>query len=79
MEMNEFESMNGIDQEGIIFAHGVFLANLESGNYICDVFSLFDFFVLFCFEIKNNKKAIIATANYPDKLPDVFKTFKIFG
>ncbi|MEO5995295.1 MAG: hypothetical protein ABIN89_01275 [Chitinophagaceae bacterium] len=77
MQIEQFHLMNYVDKEESIWLDGIFLANYDEGNTMCDVYQLFNFYVAFCYELHRNEKASITAHILPDELPLLIQIKKI--
>jgi hypothetical protein len=78
MQIDDFRALNDSDKEEFIWSDGIFMANYDEGNVICDVYQLFDFYVAFCYELQKNERAVITAHVNPDELPLLKKLDIIF-
>lgn len=73
MTIEEFLLLNRDEKEEAVEDRGVFLANYDVCNAICDAYELDDFYVAFVYEIGINKKAHITAHANADELPLLLK------
>jgi hypothetical protein len=70
MQIDDFRALNDSDKEEFIWSDGIFMANYDEGNVICDV--------AFCYELQKNERAVITAHVNPDELPLLKKLDIIF-
>lgn len=69
MTIKQFELLNDTEKDEIVSIEGIFLANYDEGNDMCDVYQLFDFYVACCYELDKNDDPEISAHINADELP----------
>ena len=76
MLLQHFKLLPNNEQEEAIWKDGIFVAHYCNEDiHMCDVYTLFGFYVSFCYELKHSEKAIINANLYPDQLPYLCKNY----
>ncbi len=78
MDIRDYNKLNDTDKENLLWEHGIFLANFNDNDLICDVYKLFNFYISLCYVLHKNERAIIISALFPDDLPFIKRERKLF-
>lgn len=69
MKLKKFNLLNQVEQEELLFEHGIFLSNHEGNNLLIDLYKLNLFYVECCYQLNKNEIAKITACDCIDLLP----------
>ena len=60
MKLENFKRLHEIEQDEIVTNSGTYLMNYVEGDYLYDVYKLYQFYVIFSYDLSENKNQSIS-------------------
>lgn len=60
MKIDHFKCLHEVEQEEVIANAGTYLTNYVEGDYIYDVYKLYQFYVIYSYDVTKNKNQSIS-------------------